>query len=219
LGPSASGALHRWSCERKCGTHFPCLLPKIYRQRLHGAWGSSLSYLIFTCLLAAAGGWVDHALKRFAGFSEYADRATQSPASTGCVAHCCAARTGSASQTVASQPLASRALVASQLVCFADSVLCASVSASHSSFTVRHCCQSARSTFIVLCRWAVHGYGIRTTPQYSTLECSVLASGISAGFDAALGLTPLLLYCCGPIYCGGRLGPYGEVVQVVRGSS
>ena len=110
--------------------------------------------------------------------------------------HCCAARIGSASQTVASQPLASRALVASQLVCFADSVLRASVSASHSSFTVRHCCQSARSTFIVLCRWAVHGYGIRTTPQYSTLECSVLASGISAGFDAALGhypFTPILL--------------------------
>ena len=59
-------------------------------------------------------GWTTR-VKRFAGFSEYADCATQSPASTGCVAHCCAARTGSASQTVASQPLASRALVASRL--------------------------------------------------------------------------------------------------------
>ena len=35
-------------------------------------------------------------------------------------------------------------------------------------------------------RWAVHGYGVRTTPQHSTLERSRLASGINAGFDAAL---------------------------------
>ena len=145
------------------------------------------------------------------GFGEYADRATQSPASTGCLTHCCAARTGSASQTVAS-----RALVASQLVCFADSALRASVSVSHSSLTVRHCYHSARCTR-VHCWWAVHGYGIRTAPQYSTLERSALAPGIGVGFDAALGRYPfnLLLYCCGPIYCGDRLGPYGEVVQVV----
>ena len=153
-------------------------------------------FLIFICPLAAADSTeVDHTCKRFAGFSEYADRATQSPVSTGCAAHCCAAGTGSASQTVASQPLASRALVASQLVCFADSVLRASVSASHSSLTVRHYCHSARCT-TVHCRWAVHGHGIRNTPQYSTLERSVLASGISAGFDAALGhypFTPILL--------------------------
>ena len=182
-GPPASGALHRWSCERKCGTNFPCLL----RRSTVRDCTELVADVLCMCILAAAGDWVDHALKRFAGFSEYADRATQSPASTGCVAHCCAARTGSASQTVAPQPLASRALVASQLVCFADSALRASVSASHSSFTVRHCCHSARCTS-VLARWAVHGYGNRTTPQYSTLGCSSrAASGISARLQCCLG--------------------------------
>ena len=80
------------------------------------------------------------------------------------------ARTGSASQL-----LALRALVASHLICFADSALRASVSASHLSHSPS--LLSFRETrTMVQGRWAVHGYGIRTTPQYPTLGCSGDAS-------------------------------------------
>ena len=37
-GPSASGALHRWSCERKCGTHFPCLLRRSASEAARNLW-------------------------------------------------------------------------------------------------------------------------------------------------------------------------------------
>ena len=109
------------------------------------------------------------------------------------MAYCCAARTGSASQL-----LASRALVASHLVCFADSALCASASASHSSLTVRRCCHFARP--VLWCK-----VGGQYTGTASVLLRSVLRWGAveTPAFGISAGSAPYCLYsyiyCCGPI--------------------
>jgi hypothetical protein len=63
-GPSASGALHRWSCERKCGTHFPCLL----RYFCLRSCAEPVADVLCMCRLAAAEGWVDHTFKKVRGF-------------------------------------------------------------------------------------------------------------------------------------------------------
>ena len=50
--------------------------------------------------------------------------------------------------------------------------------------------------------------------------CAAIAKKTGMWYQCceAHSLLPLLLFCCGPIYCGGRKWPYGEEVQVDRGS-
>ena len=170
---------------------------------------------------------MDHACKRFAGYSEYADRAAQSPASTGCVAHCCAARTGSAvaDSCFATTRFASSCCLATRLLrrlgaarqCQCLTLL--SHSPSLLSFREIRITQYGA--------WSVHGHA-QYTGTTSVLLRSMLhwgavetpASGISAGCSWVLStaFTPILLRA-NIIYCGNRMGPCGEVAQVVRGSS
>ena len=202
-------------CERKCGTHFPWLLRRFAVRDCTEL--VTVADVLCMCRLAAAGSWVDHALKR--------------PGSRVLVSTLIAPR---------SPLLAQAAWRCAHWVCFADSCFATTRFASSRCFATRLLRRSGAARQCQFLTLLSHSpsllsfremhYGAVSVgstrvrhpyysgAQYSTLERSVLASGISAGFDAALGHYPFTPTLLRANVLWWPVGLYGEMVQVDRAS-